>query len=121
MTALQTKDTELSYIKWLTQQDLDDVHTLRRDTAERVLTQERMRIIRYISDHEVTSVRDLSRQLSRNVSSVSQDLEVLFEADVIEYEQNGRAKKPVLAHEHVFVKPVVFEGSALPEDDQIEA
>jgi DNA-binding transcriptional ArsR family regulator len=118
MSTIQTANSEISYLRWLAQQELEDVHTIRRETAERVLTEERMRIVQYLTEHEVTSVRDLARQLNRNVSAVSRDLDVLFEADVIDYEQNGRAKIPLLAHKNIFVKPVVFEGAVLPEEAQ---
>jgi len=48
-------------------------------------------------------VRELARTLDRNVSILSRNLDVLFEADVIDFETDGRAKRPVLAHETVFV------------------
>jgi predicted transcriptional regulator len=118
MATTQSRDPTVSYIRWISQQDFDDVHTIRRETAERVLTKERMRIVRHLTDHEVSSVRDLSRQLDRNHSRVSEDLKLLFEAGIIEYEQDGRSKAPVIAHENIFVEPVVFEGAAFPEDDE---
>jgi hypothetical protein len=30
---------------------------------------------------------------------------------VVDYEDNGRAKRPVLAHDTVLVEPVVFDGA----------
>jgi predicted transcriptional regulator len=38
---------------------------------------------------------------------VSRDLQKLAELDVIEYEENGRAKAPRLKHRHVAIEPVV--------------
>ncbi|GAA5061309.1 hypothetical protein ACFFQF_23135 [Haladaptatus pallidirubidus] len=43
------------------------------------------------------------------------DLDILYGAGVVEYKQNGRAKRPVLAHKNVFVKPVVFEGEPMED------
>ena len=102
-------DPEIQYLKQLSEADLSDVLTLRRDTAENVLTEKRVELLRTIERQDVSSIRDLARQVDRDVSIVSRDLDVLFEADVIEFEQDGRAKRPKLAHENIFVKPVVFE------------
>lgn len=108
-------DSEIQYLQQLDETDLSDVLTLRRDTAESVLTEKRMELINRIGRQEVESVRDLARQVDRDVSIVSRDLDLLFEADVIEFEQNGRAKRPKLAHENIFVKPVVFNGHVMDD------
>lgn len=116
----QKEETEFEYLQWVMRSDLDDVLTLRRDTAERVLTKERMRLLEEIQTGEADSVRDLARRLDRNKSVVHEDLQVLREAQVIEYEQNGRAKRPVLAHENVLVRPIVFKGAVMGEDQPAE-
>ena len=108
MAARPHVDPEVQYLKQLDEVELSDVLLLRRDTAETVLTEKRMALLSHVENHEVTSVRDLARQVDRDVSIVSRDLDTLFEADVIESEQDGRAKRPKLAHENIFVKPVVF-------------
>ena len=41
---------------------------------------------------------------------MSRDLDVLFEASVINYEDNGNSQRPVLAHENVFVEPLIYDG-----------
>jgi len=120
MATDQNTQRNIEYLKELAKTDLDDVHILRRDTAERVLSKERMRLIEEIADGDVESVRDLARRVDRNVSIVSRDLEVLFEADVVTFEQDGRAKTPRLAHENIFVKPVVFNSTAMAEDGRVD-
>lgn len=120
MAAIEHTDGQIRYLKRLAEAGFDDVHTLRRETAERVLTEQRMELIKEISDGDVSSVRELARRVDRNVSIVSRDLDVLFEAGVIDFEKDGRSKQPVLAHENIFVNPVVFQGSALSEDDNSE-
>lgn len=105
----------VTYLKKIAEAGFEDVHTLRRDTAEQVLTEERMRLIKEIATGDVESVRDLARRTGRNVSIVSRDLKTLVEADVVEYEKVGNMKKPVLAHENIFVKPVVCDGGVLAE------
>jgi len=108
-------DLERQYLQQLDEVGLSDVLTLRQDTAESVLTEKRMELIATIGTEEVESVRDLARKVDRDVSIVSRDLDRLFEADVIEFEQDGRAKRPSLAHENIFVKPVVFNGQIMTE------
>lgn len=112
-TTRQNDDTHVEYLQWLAESGPDDALTLRRETAERVLTEKRMELVAAVAEGDVESVRDLARRLDRDVSIVSRDLDVLFEAAVIDYERDGRAKRPVLAHENVLVDPVVFDGQVL--------
>ena len=112
-TKVRNNNTQIEYIRWLTESGEDDVVSLSRETAERVLTEKRMQIVKEIAEDEVSSVRELARRLERDVSIVSRDLNVLFEAEVIDFEENGRSKKPVLAHDDIFVDPVVFNGEVM--------
>ena len=95
--------------------------TLRRDTAERVLTKERVRLLQEIETNDVESIRDLARRVDRNKSVVHEDVQILREAQVIEFEQDGRAKRPILAHENVLVRPLVFNGTVMSEDQPVES
>lgn len=110
MALKQARTPPVDFIRALSKGGLDDVHVIRRETAERVLTPERERLLKVVANGNISSVRDLSRQLDRNVSVVSRDLDVLFEADIINFEKDGRAKKPVMAHEHVVVEPLALNG-----------
>lgn len=105
----------MEYLRWKAESGLSDAITLRRETAEEVLTAKRMELIETIATADIESVRDLARQLNRDVSIVSRDLDVLYEAGVIEFEADGRAKKPVLAHETVLVEPILFKGGVVGE------
>lgn len=71
------------------------------------------RIVEVIADEDVSSVRDPAR----NVSVVSRDLDVLFEADIVNFEKDGRSKKPMMAHEHVVVEPLVLNGDVSTRDE----
>lgn len=106
----------IQYLKRLTEAGFDDIQLLQRTTAEQVLTEKRIELLRAVEREDVESVRELSRVVERDVGRVSDDLNVLYKAEIIEYEQNGRAKRPVLAHENVFVQPIVYEGQVLEED-----
>ncbi|ELZ05720.1 HVO_A0114 family putative DNA-binding protein [Natrialba aegyptia] len=107
----------MEFVRDLSKTELEDIHIIRRETAERVLTPERERLLETIATAESSSMRDLARRVDRNVSVVSRDLDILFEADIIDYEQNGRSKKPVLAHENVIVEPIVYNGSVTPRGE----
>jgi len=116
--SIQTKTSKkIAFQKELAKTDLDDIHTIRKETARTVLTDARMELIDVISTGDVESVRDLARRVERNVSIVSRDLSVLYEADIIEYEEEGRSKRPILAHSNILVSPVVFAGRVLQEED----
>ena len=115
MASRERLDSDVQYLRWLAQAGLSDVLTLRRDTAARVLSEKRMELIREIADGDVESVRGLARRVGRDVSIVSRDLDVLYEAAVVEFDRDGAAKRPYLTHENVFVTPVVFEGAVLDE------
>ena len=114
----ETTSTEgrIEFTKRLVEGGFEDVLVLQRATAERVLTEKRMELVEVVASGEVSSVRDLARQLDRDVSIVSRDLDILFESEVLDYERHGRSKKPVLAHENIFVEPLVLDGTALTDD-----
>ena len=113
-----TTESRVEYLRRLSEAGFDDVLVLRRETAEEVLTEKRMELVAEIANDDVPSMRELARRVDRDISIVSRDLDVLFEAGVIDFEQEGRSKRPVLAHENVMVEPVVFEGEANHEEGE---
>lgn len=106
----ESASSNIDYLRRLTQAGFEDVLVLSRETAEEVLTEKRMELLQELSTADVSSMRELAQHVDRDISIVSRDLDVLYEADVIEYEQAGRSKRPVLAHENVMVEPIVFDG-----------
>lgn len=109
-------DPTTEYVRALAGAGLDDISVLRRETAERVLTKKRAELIEQIATGEVESIRDLARRVDRDVSIVSRDLDILSEARVVEFEEDGRAKRPTLAHKNIFIEPVVFAGQIAETD-----
>lgn len=96
----------------LNAQGYTDVLVLRRESGAEILTDRRLALIEYLTDHgtDIESVSDLARRLDRDKGAVSKDLTRLAELDVIEYEGagNGEVKRPVLKHEYVVIEPVVY-------------
>ena len=115
MASRERLDSDVRYLRWLAQAGLSDVLTVRRDTAARVLSEKRMELIRVIAEEDVESIRELARRVDRDVSIVSRDFDVLYEASIVDFERDGAAKRPYLTHENVFVTPLVFEGAVIDE------
>ena len=94
------------FLRALAEMGYEDSLVLRRETAERVMSEERTRILEHLRDDDVRSIRELARRLDRDAGAVKRDLDVLFECDVIEYEEYGARKAPRLKHDNIFVEPL---------------
>lgn len=103
------QDVELraTMARALAEAGLNGVRVISVETAERTLTERRRELLRTIKHEQPESVRALARTLDRDKGAVSRDLATLCEAGVVTYEENGRAKRPVLAQEHLVVEPIV--------------
>lgn len=86
---------------------MTDVLVLSHESAERVLTPKRRELVRVLDHESVASVRDLAQRVDRDKAQVSRDLAVLAKHGVVDFDADGRAKRPSLQHEHVVVEPVV--------------
>jgi len=85
---------------------MNDVQVLSHESAARVLTPKRRELVEVLRGETVESVRDLARHVERDKGQVSRDLEILAEHGVVDFEEEGRAKRPYLQHEHVVVEPI---------------
>lgn len=83
-----------------------DTLVLSRESARVVLTPSRVELIDRLAETDDDSVRALAAALDRDKGGVSRDLARLAELDVVEYERDGRAKRPRLKHDTVLVEPV---------------
>lgn len=110
MAQAQQVSKRIDYLTRLVAGGFHDVHVIRKSTAEQVLTEKRLELLEEISEGGVSSVRELARQVDRDVSIVSRDLKILSEADVVEFEDHGNSKRPQLAHENILIEPIVFDG-----------
>lgn len=84
-----------------------DVLVIQLDTATAVLTEKRRSIVEYLREEQPDSVRALARDLDRDKGSVSRDLSLLAEHDVITYRREGTGKVPQLKHDTIVVEPIV--------------
>ncbi len=95
-----------NFLRTFAEAGYEDSLVLRRETAERVMSEERARILEELRDDDVRSIRELARRLNRDAGAVKRDLDVLFECDVIEYDEKGARKAPRLKYDNVFVEPL---------------
>lgn len=102
----ERRDRRAELARALARGGLDGVQVISHESAERVLAPGRRELIDALRAESVDSVRDLARRLDRDKGHVSRDLAVLAEHGVVEYEDAGRAKRPVLVQEHVIVEPL---------------
>lgn len=77
-----------------------------KEGFNRVTTQKRMEILEELSQKEIGSVKELADELGRDRGNLSRDLEILFQEDMIDYQHDGKKKKPVLKHTRVVPEPV---------------
>jgi predicted transcriptional regulator len=109
----QTEDADGSesslFAQRLAKAGYSDFYVMDRESARKVLTEKRLEILEYLKQNEVESVRELSRELDRDIKNVSDDLGVLWENALIDYEGDGRKKKPYLVSKNIFIKPVLKE------------
>jgi len=102
-------DLELraAFSETLTQHGFPDILVLARDRADEVFSDRRLEIVDCLKDDSPRSVRALADSLGYDKGVVSRDLQKLAELNVIEYEEDGRARAPRLKHRHVAIEPVV--------------
>ena len=74
--------------------------------ARKVLTEGRLEIIETIRDEDIESIRDLARMLDRGENVGYEDLKLLFEEGIIDFETEANRKIPVLRHKNIFVRPI---------------
>ncbi|GAA0297640.1 MarR family transcriptional regulator [Halarchaeum salinum] len=84
--------------------DLDDEYVLSlpdEQALERVLNAKNLTLLRTIADEQPESIREIARQVDRDVKNVSTALAELEELGLVRFEQDGRAKQPVVWYDHL--------------------
>lgn len=80
-----------------------------KEGFNRVTTLKRMEILEKLNREEIGSVKQLADELERDGGNLSRDLEILFQEDMIEYQHDGKKKKPVLKHTKIVIEPLEIE------------
>lgn len=85
-------------------EELDDEYVLSlpdEEALERVLSAKNLELVRIIATQEPESVRELARVVERDIKNVSTALNRLEEIGLVEFESEGRAKKPSVWYDHI--------------------
>lgn len=69
----------------------------------RVLSETTLTLIEAIAEHEPESIRATARLVERDVSDVHRNLTELETLGIIEFEDNGRAKRPTVFYDEIEV------------------
>jgi predicted transcriptional regulator len=69
--------------------------------ALRLLSDARFELLEAIRSENPESIRELARLIERDVSVVHDDLELLADHGIVEFQQEGRNKRPTVAYEEI--------------------
>lgn len=73
----------------------------REHDVARILSKVNLELLRTISEQEPTSIRETAEVVGRDVKDVHQNLTELEALDLIEFEQEGRAKQPIVPFDEI--------------------
>ncbi|GGN23617.1 HVO_A0114 family putative DNA-binding protein [Halarchaeum nitratireducens] len=67
----------------------------------KLLTDRRLAVMRAIMTETPDSISDLADRLDRNYADVHADVQVLANQHIVYFEQDGRAKRPIIPYERI--------------------
>ena len=108
----------LEFSKRLADGGIDDALVLPRKTAAKVQSASRLELLAELTEGPERTQEELAQALDRETEGVCEDLNVFFEAGVIEFSMNGDQKYPVLTHETICAEPFVMHGEMLPDETE---
>lgn len=74
------------------------------DRLAQVFTPRAIDLLQAIAQEEPASIREAARLVDRDIKQVSENLERLAEYDIIEFVQEGRAKRPVVRYDEIDIQ-----------------
>jgi predicted transcriptional regulator len=96
------------------QEDVGERHVVSlpdEESLERVLSEQNLELIRTIAATEPDSIRELAREVDRDIKNVSEAVTELVELGLVETTKEGRAKRP-----HVWYNTIEVEYQVQPID-----
>lgn len=83
----------------------------------KIFTEKRMELIEKIKELSPESIRDLARKLNRGVREVHEDLTLLESYDIVDFLDEGRAKKPRVPYDQIEVQvSLINQAEAVHEE-----
>lgn len=83
---------------------LFEVVLQRERDLQRLLNPRTIRLVRTIARQEPSSIRETARLVERDVHQVHDDLYELEQMNLIDFEQDGRAKRPIVWYDDVEIE-----------------
>ncbi len=80
------------------------------EAVRKILTPERVKLLRYLKANKPGSVYELAKALGKDMKNVSQDLSYLSEVGLVDLEEakgNRNQRRPVLLSDHVTLELVI--------------
>lgn len=71
------------------------------ETFGRIFRPTNLELLEAIADHEPNSIRELARIVGRHPPEVTENVTELADYGLVELEQNGRAKRPVVWYDEI--------------------
>jgi len=71
------------------------------ETFGRIFRPTNLKLLEAIADHEPDSIRELARIVGRHPPEVTENVTELANYGLVELEQNGRAKRPVVWYDEI--------------------
>ncbi|RLM88468.1 transcriptional regulator [Haloarcula sp. Atlit-7R] len=87
------------------------------DQLAQVLTPRAIDLLQAIAQEEPASIREATRLVNRDIKQVSENLERLEEYGIVEFVNEGRAKRPVVPYDEIDIQlPLreTIEGDTAP-------
>lgn len=102
-----TDDVDIEFLRRLADAGYENFLVISLETAEEVLTPKRLELIELIRQEDPSSIRDLARIADRDPSNVFEDLQLLFEIGIVEFEEEKGKKAPIIGPDNVIVEPIL--------------
>ncbi len=87
-------------------EDVEDLHVLNLSSERelsRLMSEKNLELLHAIAELEPSSMRELADLVDRDFREVHRNLEELENLDVIEFEEDGRTRKPELWYDTIEV------------------
>lgn len=87
-------------------EEVDNMHVLNLtdEQLQRLASTKNIELIRAITEHEPSSINELADAVNRDYKEVHRNVKELEEIGVIEFEQEGRSKRPVFGYDEIDIQ-----------------
>lgn len=94
--------------------DIDEAHVLSlpdEEALSRVLSPTNVELLRTVANESPESMRETARFVDRDIKEVSRNLNELHELGLIEFDQEGRSKRPVVEFDQIRIDVPILSGT----------